>query len=305
MFRSAVFCTLLLLSGLAQAQVTLLTSIKPLQFIAESISQGSSQVDVLLPPGASPHHYALRPSDMVRLEQADLFYWIGPDMESFLPRVLERRNKPSVAVQNLPKLTLLHFEQGHDDHDEQGHNHSHDHDHEHAPGSLDTHLWLSSTNAAVIAEQMAADLARIDPANAAQYQANLVQFKQQLSVSDGKIKQQLSQVQAKPFFVFHESLNYFEHAYGLKHAGVFAISAEVQPGARHVQQMRDRLTQAGASCIFTEPPAQPRLAQTLSAGLPVSILELDPLGSNLKVSATAYNQMLENLAQQMAQCLNQ
>lgn len=297
----------------AQAEVRVLTSIKPLQLIAAAVQDGIGEPEVLLPPGASPHHYALRPSDVRRVRDADLLYWIGPDMESFLPRVLGSRDKPQVAVQDLPGMTLRHFgedheehESGHDDHD---HAHEHagedlGHDHDHRPGSLDAHLWLAAANAKVIAVRMAADLATLDTANAARYAANLQAFEARLDALDGRIRPQLTALQGKPYFVFHEAFDYFEAAYGLKHAGVFSVLTEVQPGARHVAAMRKTLQEAGPSCVFSEPPLRPRLAETLSAGLPVKLAELDALGGTLPVSASGYEQLLENLAGGLSECLN-
>ncbi len=136
------------------------------------------------------------------------------------------------------------------------------------------------------------------------YAANLLAFSQRLEALDQQLKTELAPIQDKSFFVFHEAFNYFEQAYGLKHAGVFAISHELQPGAKHVSQMRARLQQAGPSCVFSEPPMQPRLAHTLAEGLPVTLAELDALGSNLPVSAQAYEQLLKNLAAQFSACLS-
>ncbi len=310
---SRLFCLVaLLFVANAQAEVRLLTSIKPLQLIAAAVQDGVGVPDVLLPPGASPHHYALRPSDVRRVREADLLYWIGPDMEGFLPRVLDGRDKPDVAVQELPGLSLRHFGDSHagheheHEHDEHGHDQADDglgHDHDHRPGSLDAHLWLLPANARVIAARMAADLANLDVANAARYAANLQAFEARLDALDGRIRPQLASIADKPYFVFHEAYDYFEAAYGLKHAGVFSVLGEVQPGARHVAAMRQRLQQAGPSCVFSEPPLRPRLAETLSAGLPVKLAELDALGGELPVSATGYEQLLENLANGLTECL--
>lgn len=362
-----------LLAAPALAEVRVLTSIKPLQLIAAAVQDGTGTPEVLLPPGASPHHYALRPSDIRRLGEAELFYWVGPDLEGFLPRVLEGRQRPSVALQDLDGLHLRHFGEkhrhaeeahheptsrhaGHDhDHDHDRHAHSHaapaprttakahdhnhhsahaaapapahaghtdhghaapantrtthaagghdEHDHAHRPGSLDAHLWLLPANARTIAARMAADLSQADPANAARYRANLAAFEQRLAASDARLKARLAPLAGKPFFVFHEAFDYFEEAYGLQHAGVFAVSAEVQPGARHVAAMRERLKAAGPSCVFSEPPLRPRLAETLSAGLPVHLAELDALGFALKPEAGAYETLLENLGTGLAGCL--
>ena len=300
MSRLLVLLLLSLTALSARAEVRVLTSIKPLQLIAAAVQEGAGSPEVLLPPGASPHHFALRPSDVRRVADVDLLYWVGPDLEGFLPRVLAGRDKPSVAVQELPGMTLRHFGQAAQGEDEHHDAHGHDdHDHDHRPGSLDAHLWLLPANARVIAARMAADLSAADPANAPLYQANLQAFEQRLSALDGRLKTRLAPLAGKPFFVFHQAFDYFESAYGLQHAGVFTAASELQPGARHVAAMRERLKAAGAACVFSEPPLRPRLAETLSAGLPVRLAELDALG----VEARSYEQLLEELAGQLAGCL--
>lgn len=293
------FIASFLLIGSAQAEVKVLTSIKPLQLIAAAVQDGVAVPEVLLPPGASPHNYALRPSDVRKVQSVDLLYWIGPDMEGFLPRVLNGRTLPSVAVQDLPGLKLRHFAQDNHSHAEE----TDDHDHDHRPGSLDAHLWLSPVNARVIADKMAADLSAADPANAERYQRNAKAFDERLDALDQRLKKRLASVERKPYFVFHEAFDYFEDAYGLKHAGVFAVAAEVQPGAQHVAAMRTRLQEVGKTCVFSEPPLRPRLAETLVAGLPVKLAELDALGGYTPATAQGYEQVLEKLGNDLAGCL--
>ncbi|MGE8188363.1 zinc ABC transporter substrate-binding protein [Pseudomonas sp. NPDC086278] len=293
------FLASFLMIGAAHAEVTVLTSIKPLQLIAAAVQDGVAVPEVLLPPGASPHNYALRPSDVRKVQSVDLVYWIGPDMEGFLPRVLNGRTLPSVAVQDLPGLKLRRFA-------EDSHSHAEDadeHDHDHRPGTLDAHLWLSPVNARVIASKMAADLSAADPANAARYQSNLKAFDDRLDALDLRLKARLAGIAGKPYFVFHEAFDYFEDAYGLKHTGVFSVAAEVQPGAQHVAAMRARLQEVGKTCVFSEPPLRPRLAETLVAGLPVKLAELDALGGYTPATAQGYEQVLEKLGNDLAGCL--
>lgn len=301
----------------AHAKVDVLTSIKPLQLIAAAVQDGLGEPSVLLPAGASAHQYSLRPSDVRHVREADLFYWIGPDMESFLAPVLEGRDGPQLALQSLRGLHLRHFgdehvehddHAGHDDHGgHDGHGHAdeqpNEHDHAHRPGSLDAHLWLLPDNARLIARRMAADLGQADPANAERYQANLAAFGERLEALDQRLRERLTKVGDKPFFVFHEAYDYFETAYGLRHAGVFSAGGEAQPGARHVAAMRDRLQQAGPSCVFYEPPQAPKLAANLSRGLPVSLVELDAMGGDLKADAQGYERLLENLGSALSGCL--
>ena len=298
----ALFLTLsasLLVINPAQAEVNVLTSIKPLQLIAAAVQDGVGQPDVLLPPGATPHNYALRPSDVRRVQSADLLYWIGPDLEGFMPRVIKSRTLPTVAVQTLPGLKLRHFAEDSHSHEED----TAEHDHDHRPGTLDAHLWLAPANARVIAAKMAADLSAKDSANAAKYQSNLKAFNKRLDALDARLKARLAAIADKPFFVFHEGYDYFESSYGLKHAGVFSVASEVQPGAQHVAAMRKRLQEVGKTCVFSDPPLRPRLAETLTAGLPAKLAELDALGGYTPATAQGYEQLLEKLGNDLAGCL--
>lgn len=298
----ALFLTLsasLLVINPAQAEVNVLTSIKPLQLIAAAVQDGVGQPDVLLPPGATPHNYALRPSDVRRVQSADLLYWIGPDLEGFMPRVIKSRTLPSIAVQTLPDLKLRHFAEDSHSHEED----TAEHDHDHRPGTLDAHLWLAPANARVIAAKMAADLSEKDSANAAKYQSNLKAFNKRLDALDARLKARLAAIADKPFFVFHEGYDYFESSYGLKHAGVFSVASEVQPGAQHVAAMRKRLQEVGKTCVFSDPPLRPRLAETLTAGLPAKLAELDALGGYTPATAQGYEQLLEKLGNDLAGCL--
>lgn len=297
----------LIASVSVQAQgpaVSVLTSIKPLQLIAAAVQDGVGTPDVLLPPGASPHDYALRPSDVRRVRGAGLFYWIGPDLETFLPKVLAGRTAPSIALQTMPGLQLRYFAADSSSHVESQPDQDNDeHDHDHRPGGLDAHLWLSPVNAHVIAAKMAADLSAADPANANHYRHNLEAFDASLAQAGAGIKARLSAVPSRPFFVFHEAFDYFEDAYGIKHAGVFNLAHDVQPGARHVAEMRKRLQEAAPACVFSEPPLRPALLNTLTRGLPVQLGEMDDLGTaNLAVDKDGYRHLLEQLSESLASC---
>ncbi len=299
------FCSLLLLLLLsasiqpAQARTDLLTSIKPLQLIAAAIQQGIGQPDVLLPPGASAHHYSLRPSDIRTLQQAQLFYWIGPALETFLITPVKQRPGSSRALQDLSGLHLRYFTDSEAEATEEETNH------QHTQESLDAHLWLDPVNARIIARQMADDLSHIDPANTPRYQANLEHFETRLNQLDEQLHYELQQLPlpTKPFFVFHEAFDYFENAYGLKHTGVFNLSGETQPGARHLARLRQQLQEAGPACVFAEPPLQPQLIRTLTEGLPVSLDELDPLGTSIPVSPEGYILLLKDIAHRLVSCL--
>ena len=82
-----------------RADAAVVTSLKPLGFIASAIADGVTETQVLLPDGASEHDYSLRPSDAKRLQNADLVVWIGPEMEAFM-------NKSTQSIPEAKKVTI-------------------------------------------------------------------------------------------------------------------------------------------------------------------------------------------------------
>lgn len=92
--RTLLASALLMAGPLSSASAAVVTSIRPLGFIASAIADGVTPTEVLLPDGASPHDFALRPSDIQRLRSADLVLWVGPDMEAFLNKALVPIRRP-------------------------------------------------------------------------------------------------------------------------------------------------------------------------------------------------------------------
>lgn len=297
-------CWLGLPQAMAAENARVLTTIKPLQQIASAVLQNIDTPALLMDPGASPHTYALRPSDRRALAAAERIYWVGPELELFLEDLLERQAN-AVDLLHLPQMTVReqiqshNFQRdqhaGHDEHAAHGDHHDH--------GSLDAHIWLSPANAKAIAGYMAEDLAKLYPQQVEQLQANLAAFEQRLGELDAALKARLGPLQDKPYFVFHDGYGYFENHYGMRPQGIFSLSHEVQPGARHVNQLRQQLQAAGPSCVFTEPQFTPRLVNSLTQGLPVEVGTLDPLGTATEDGPHGYERMLGDIGNSLAECL--
>ncbi|WP_321349307.1 metal ABC transporter solute-binding protein, Zn/Mn family [Halopseudomonas oceani] len=283
---------LLSLSALADSRV--LTSIKPIQQISAALLDGIDEPAVLLPPGASPHAFALRPSDRRALATAERIYWIGPDLERFLDSLLHD-NPQARELMKVPGLSLREFDEEHAEH---GHD-----DHHHDADNLDPHIWLSPTNALAIARWMKTDLAPLYPEQQAQLDANLQQFETRISAVEQQLQARFAPLKAKPYFVFHDGYGYLEEYLGIEHRGVFTLAHEIQPGARHVNSLREQLRSAGRACVFSEPQFTPRLVASLTEGLPVETAQLDPLGANVAISADGYIKLLETLTSSWAGCL--
>lgn len=274
----------------------ILTSIKPIQMITHELTAEVSEPDVLLSANASPHDYALRPSDVKRIHQASLVIWFGPDLEPFLEKVLSSHQNV-LTLSSIPDLNLRAYsaeelEHGHDD----GHHHH---------GTHDPHFWLGIEQAKQVAAAIAQRLSETDPEHAKQYASNLERFLQQADETDSAIRTQLADVKSVPYYVFHDAYDYFEQRYGLNNLGHFTVSPDRKPGAKTLIAIRKSLAENQAKCVFSEPQFQPAVIETVVRGSHAHIGVLDPLGTQVPVKAGSYFAFLHQLSDSYAQCLSQ
>lgn len=291
----------------APASAAVVASIKPLGFIAAAIADGVTPVEVLLPDGASEHDYALRPSDVKRLQGADLVVWIGPEMEAFLSKsaagLPAKKNLELADLASVKPLLIRgaeedeHEEEGHDHHGEEGHDHHHH-------GEYNMHLWLSPEIARLSAVAIHDKLLELMPQSKDKLDANLRQFAASLEKSDQQIGSELAQVKGKGYFVFHDAYSYFEKHYGLSPLGHFTVNPEIQPGAQRLHQIRTELVEQKAVCVFAEPQFRPAVIDAVARGTAVRKGTLDPLGMGISLNKDSYVTFLSQLSSQYVSCLN-
>ncbi|MDF7680894.1 zinc ABC transporter substrate-binding protein ZnuA [Enterobacteriaceae bacterium ESL0689] len=290
-------------SGLAHAAVV--TSIKPLGFIASAITNGITETQVLLPDGTSEHDYALRPSDIKRLQNAELVVWVGPEMEAFMAKPMQRiaadRKVTIAELEGVKPLLIKGEEDGDDDHHSSAKNHDHNHDH----GIYNMHLWLSPEIAQLSAVAIHDKLLELMPQNRSLLDANLKQFEANLSATNTQIEKELAPLKGKKYFVFHDAYGYFEKHYGLTPPGYFTINPEIQPGAQRLHEIRTQLVEQKAVCVFAEPQFRPTVIEAVARGTAVRMGTLDPLGIKIKLGKESYMQFLQQLAKQYSDCLKE
>lgn len=235
------------------ASAAVVTSMKPLGFIAAAIADGVTETQVLLPDGASEHDYSLRPSDVKRLQNADLVVWIGPEMEAFMDKSTQSiaANK-KVTIAELDGVKPLLITGADDDDDHHGHDHGAaekgDGDHHH--GIYNMHLWLSPEIARLSAVAIHDKLLELMPQSRAKLDSNLQQFETALAATDKQVSNELAPLKGKGYFVFHDAYGYFEKHYGLTSLGHFTVNPEIQPGAQRLHEIRTQLVEQKATCVF-------------------------------------------------------
>ncbi|WP_421272437.1 zinc ABC transporter substrate-binding protein ZnuA [Aeromonas taiwanensis] len=306
--RILALITALLAVSLPVRALEVLTTIKPLGFIAAAITDGVSEPKVLLPTGASPHDFSLRPSDIRSINDAGLVVWVGPELEGFMAKPLAS-HPHALTLTQVPGMPLFNYatQANHDDHDDHDHGAheqgDHDEGHEgHHHEGVDPHLWLGPTQAKVIARAIATELGKLDPANQARYAANLAAFEHKVDARDKVIAEQMKVVNQKGYFVFHEAYGYWERHYGMSSRGHFTVSPERRPGAKTLVEIRKALEEKKASCIYAEPQFSPAVIESVARNTGAKVLLLDEVGEQVPLGPDAYPQFMQQLADAFAQC---
>lgn len=289
-------------SATQAANAAVVASLKPIGFIAAAIADGVTDTEILLPDGASEHDYSLRPSDVKRLQNADLVIWVGPEMEAFMEKAVNKiPPSKQVTIAQLPDVRpLLLKGNDEDEHDHAGGENSDEHHHH---GDYNMHLWLSPEIARASAVAIHKKLVELMPQSRAKLDANLKDFEAQLATTDKQVGNELAPLKGKGYFVFHDAWGYYEKHFGLTPLGHFTVNPEIQPGAQRLHEIRTQLVEQKATCVFAEPQFRPAVVESVARGTSVRMGTLDPLGTNIKLGKTSYSAFLTQVANQYASCL--
>ena len=295
------------LSFSAIAEIKVVTTIKPIHSLVSGVMDGVSNPTLIIESSNNPHNFSLKPSHAKMLEEADIVFWIGEDLESFMEKPLSSLAKDAVTISfmDLPSIKKLKFREknifdGHDDHDGHEDEHEGHDDHGHHHGEFDAHIWLDPSNAIEMVLEISHELSEIDPDNAAKYEQNadkmVASLKNLISEVDSTISKDAS------FVVFHDAYQYFENRFGVSSAGALTLNPDVLPGAKQIDAIQDLIQDDNIKCIFSEPQYNPKIIETLAADMNISTGVMDPLGAFIDQGPEMYNQLILNIANSLKDC---
>lgn len=316
-----------LFGGAAFADVPeVAVDIAPVHSLVARVMEGVGTPDLIVAPGGSPHEFALRPSQAAALQNADVVFWVSPDLTPWMSNALETLS-PDAAVTELLEAdgtielelresALFEAHADHDEHDddhgdgEEEHDDHDDHDEEdhddhdaHGHGAHDTHAWLSPQNAITWLGVIAEQLSTADPENAGAYSSNAAAATEEMQALIEEINTTLDPMRGTSFIVFHDAYQYFETAFNFPAAGAISLSDASDPSPARIAEIQARIAEEGISCVLAEPQFNPGLVTTVLAGTEAATGVLDPLGSDLEPGPGLYPQVLRNLADTLAECL--
>ena len=289
-------------SGWADAP-RVVTDIAPVHSIVSMVLGDLGEVELIVPPAASPHDHAMRPSEARALADADIVVWMGPALTPWLEEsiVALASDATHLALQDYA-ANVLPFRDGalFEAHEHEGHDHADEHADEHA-GEIDPHMWLDPMNARAWLTKVTIKLAAQDPENAGIYHNNAANAAVQLDALSAQLQARMTPLQGRPFVVFHDAFHYFEARYGVEAVGAISASNAQAPSPRRLREIEHAIEDTGAVCAFTEPQFNPGIVQAVANS--VRIGTIDPMGFDLPLGPAMYGQLLTQVGDSFVACL--
>jgi zinc transport system substrate-binding protein len=294
----------------AAAEPKVVVTIKPLHALVAQVMAGVGTPELLIKSAASPHTYALRPSETRMLHDADIFVRMSETLEPFTQRLVRSLPKSVevVTLQETPRLKLLarrtHATFERHDHGRDGHKDHADSAAARGPdAAIDGHAWLDPDNAAAMVDRIAQALSAKEPDHAAAFKANAEALKTRLRALADELDRDLKPIASRPYIVFHDAYQYLERRYGLNVVGSISTSPEVPASGKRLTELRRKIGELGAVCVFAEPFSDMRLVENLIEGTSARTGTLDPEGGRLEPGPDLYFTLMRRLADDLKACL--
>ena len=313
----------------ANAELKVVTSIKPIHSLASYLMDGIGKPELIVDGYASPHGFSMKPSHAKMLQNADLIFWVGEDLENFLEKPLKSIAKKAEKIEliEIKGLNVLKFrernifdehdhdhddhgkkEDDHDDHDHDDHGKKEEHDdhddhdgHEgHAHGEFDPHIWLDTMNAKAMLNEMAEHLIENDPKNEAKYKSNLDKALKDIDKLTIEVMTELNNSVSS--IVFHDAYQYFEKRFNVNVLGAFTVNTDVMPGAEQLAEIREIIEHDKVACVFSEPQFNPDIINAVAKDMKIKTGVLDPLGATLDSGKDLYFKLIRNMSASFKGC---
>ena len=314
-FQKSIFFGLsfLFYSFAAQADVKtdikVVTTIKPLHSLISRIMESRGEPQLIIEGTNNPHTFVFKPSHAEMLEEADIVFWIGEDLEAFMEKPLDSlaKNAKKIAFMESESIEKLKFREknifddhdGHEDEHEDEHEGHDDHD-DHKHGEFDAHIWLDPENAKEMVKIIRDELIKIDPEGQRQYSVNTAGATLELDNLINNVEKELSKDIS--YVVFHDAYQYFETRFGVTSAGALTLNPDVLPGAKQIADIQDLIRDKGIKCIFSEPQYNPKIIETLGNDMNISTGVMDPLGAFIEEGPSMYGELINGITNSIKEC---
>ena len=329
-------------SSFVNAETKVVVSIKPVHSLVSYVMDGVGKPSLLVDGSASPHTFQLKPSHATMLQEADVVFWIGEDLESFLEDPLDSiaSDARKVTLMESDQIDLLKFREknvfedhhddhdehedhadGHDDHDEHDEHdehEGHDDDEEHADGHDDHdeheghddhgHHHGEHDIHFWLDPEIAKTIVSIASEELSEIDpANKSIYSSNAANAINDLDQLIDNTRSKinsdaTYIVFHDAYQYFEQRFGIEVIGALTVNPEVLPGAKQLAEIREVIEHESVNCLFSEPQFNPSIAETIASDTGIKSAVLDPLGAELEPGKDLYFDLIGDMASSFENC---
>lgn len=253
--------------------LTIYTTVYPLSYFAERIGGEYVNVQSIYPAGANEHSFEPTQQDMMKLADADLFFYIGLGLEGFVENAEKTlANENVTLIPSAVNVTeeQLHVSEGHshDEHEEEAHDHDHEgeehgHEDEHNHGAHDPHVWLSPTIAQTLAATVKDELIKANPAQEAVFTENYEALVADLQTLDAEFNALRDEVSNKTFFVSHAAFGYIAGEYGFTQIPIAGLNSQSEPSQKELAKIVDVAKEKDVKYILFEQNVSSNLAEVI------------------------------------------
>ena len=243
-------------------KLKVITTLFPLYDMAKSIGADKSDVSLLLPPGVEAHSFEPKPSDIVKINEADVFVYTGKFMEPWAEDVIKgavNKNLVVVDASHGTKMIPGVF-----------------HDADEPAGSLDPHIWLNFDNAKIMVKNIMQAFQLKDGANKDFYEQKANNYRNKLTELDVLYKTTLATCKDREIvYGGHYAFGYLAKRYGLKYLAAQGVSPDAEPTANDLIKLVEQIKKDKIKYVFYEELTSPKIAETIAGETKAKMLLLN------------------------------
>jgi len=270
-------------------QLTVYTTVYPLQFFTEEIGGEAVNVETIYPPGADEHTFEPSQKDMIKLADSDLFIYVGLGLEGFVEKAKDTLQSEKVTM--VAAGDAIHFDEDTTSTEEKHEGHSH--------GDIDPHVWLDPIYAKELAGSIKNALIKKDPEHEETFTQNYDRLVQKLDDLDSQFSEMAKGAEHKEFIVSHAAYGYWEKRYGLEQISISGISTSSEPSQKDLESIVKTAKETNSRYIYFEQNVSSKLTEIVQKEIGAKALTLHNLSvrteEDMKNNRDYFSIMEDNL----------
>ncbi|MFD6949228.1 ABC transporter substrate-binding protein [Nocardiopsis sp. TSRI0078] len=255
----------------AEADLTVVTGVYPLEWLAREIGGERVAVVQLTEPGTEPHDLELTGRQVAEVSEADIALHVSGLQPAVDEAVGQEASGSALDVADVVELHPV-GEGGHEHSEEEAHaEEGHDH------GEYDPHFWLDVDLMAQTAQALGDRMAEAHPEGADDYAQGVADVTAELEAIGQEYEEGLSSCEHDEVVVGHTAFTYLTEDYGLEQIGVSGVDPDTEPSPSQIAEITDIVREHDISTVFTEPLMPAATAETIASETGARVDVLDPL----------------------------